>query len=108
MQKTVWTTLMCAVLSLMGSRIASAQDNWAVNVPSPSVARFYGRPAASRCPRRPVMPPDWTITTSIGPVCCNDNNCLLLLMNHKERVNVAVRPHETHLDVYTPADHSDQ
>ncbi|MDO8587302.1 MAG: LamG-like jellyroll fold domain-containing protein [Armatimonadota bacterium] len=33
----------------------------------------------------------------------NDANYVLLLMNHKEKVTVAVRPHEAHLDVYTKA-----
>lgn len=31
----------------------------------------------------------------------NDLNYALLVMNHKERVRVAIRPHEAHLDVYT-------
>ena len=33
--------------------------------------------------------------------CANDHNYVLLVMNHKERTRVAVRPHEAHLDVYT-------
>ena len=31
----------------------------------------------------------------------NDASYVLLLMNHKEQVTVAVNPHEGHLDVYT-------
>ena len=30
----------------------------------------------------------------------NDQKYLLLVMNHKEKVTVAIRPHEAHLDVY--------
>jgi hypothetical protein len=31
---------------------------------------------------------------------CNDTQYLLLVMNHKQKVTVAIRPHEAHLDVY--------
>jgi len=33
--------------------------------------------------------------------CQNDAKYVLIVMNHKERVTVAVRPHEAHLGVYT-------
>jgi hypothetical protein len=31
----------------------------------------------------------------------NQNQYALLVMNHKEAVTVAIRPHEAHLDVYS-------
>jgi len=32
---------------------------------------------------------------------CNDDRYVLLVMNHKEKTTVAIRPHEAHLEVYT-------
>jgi hypothetical protein len=35
--------------------------------------------------------------------CQNDQQYVLTLMNHKEKLGVLVRPHEAHLDVWTRA-----
>ena len=35
----------------------------------------------------------------------NDEKYMLLVMNHKQKLTVAIRPHEAHLDVYTRPPH---